>query len=164
MLNTAAERFQNWGIFGESQWIFRKVSGDLFTAPEEYALAHCVAVDLQMGAGIATRFRYMFGGVAALREQNPKVGGLAVLKAGKRTVYYLVTKRISSQKPKYADLLRSLIAMRAHMKSNGVRKLAIPKIGCGLDRLKWDKVFDILQRVFDKDNIEIVLHEYNSTH
>lgn len=37
--------------------VVREVQGDLFEAPADYSLAHCVAEDLRMGAGIAVRFR-----------------------------------------------------------------------------------------------------------
>lgn len=158
MSDTDTESGCSWGIFRQRSWKFRTVEGDLFTASEEYALAHCVATDLRMGAGIAVMFRNKFGRVAALREQNAKVGSLAVLKAGKRTVYYLVTKKLSTQKPKYSDLLCSLLAMRNHMRSNGIKKLAIPKIGCGLDRLEWTHVYDLLHRVFNADDVEVVLY------
>lgn len=149
-------------IFKKRAWTFREVNGDLFTAPKEYSLAHCVGADLSMGAGIAIRFRNSFGRIVQLRAQEPKVGGLAVLTDGKRFVYYLVTKRFSNQKPKYADLLRSLLALRKHMKANGVKRLAIPRIGCGLDRLEWTQVYDLLYRVFNADNVEILLYEYKS--
>lgn len=134
------------------------MEGDLFAAPKEYALAHCVAADLHMGAGIAVMFRNKFGRVATLKGQNAKVGGLAVLKDGKRTIYYLITKKLSTQKPKYSDLLCSLIALRKDMQSKGIKKLGIPKIGCGLDGLEWDRVYDLLHRVFNTDDVEIVLY------
>lgn len=35
----------------------REQKGDLFEAPSEYSLAHCVAEDFSMGAGIAKEFR-----------------------------------------------------------------------------------------------------------
>lgn len=151
-----------WEIFSECSWIFKIVEGDLFSAPEKYALAHCVAVDMHMGAGIAVKFREKFGRVTLLEAQNPKVGSIAVLNVDNRTVYYLVTKKLSSQKPKYADLLRSLLAMRKHMRANGVRQLAIPKIGCGLDRLEWERVLDLLYRTFHTEAVEIVLYEYSN--
>lgn len=37
----------------------KEITGDLFSAPEEYSLAHCVAEDFNMGAGIALTFRYV---------------------------------------------------------------------------------------------------------
>jgi hypothetical protein len=39
----------------------KEVDGDLFTAPKEYSLAHCVATDMRMGSGIAVSFRYLSG-------------------------------------------------------------------------------------------------------
>jgi len=37
--------------------IVKEVEGDLFTAPKEWSLAHCVATDMRMGSGIAVSFR-----------------------------------------------------------------------------------------------------------
>jgi hypothetical protein len=37
--------------------IVKEVDGDLFTAPKEWSLAHCVATDMRMGSGIAVGFR-----------------------------------------------------------------------------------------------------------
>lgn len=42
-----------------SALVLREVEGDLFTASKDYALAHCVAADLRMGAGIAVAFRFV---------------------------------------------------------------------------------------------------------
>lgn len=149
-----------WNIFGQHTWKFRKVKGDLFSAPSEYALAHCVATDMDMGAGIAIQFRQQFGRVTELKRQKAKIGGLAILKVNKRIIYYLVTKHLSSQKPKYNDVLQSIVKMEKHMKKNNIKKLAIPKIGCGLDKLDWKNVYEIIQRVFSKDDVEIVLYEH----
>lgn len=38
-------------------FIFREIKGDLFSAPEEFALAHCVTVTMTMAAGIARLFK-----------------------------------------------------------------------------------------------------------
>ena len=43
----------------EMSSVIREVEGDLFTASAEYSLAHCVAEDFRMGAGIAVHFRYV---------------------------------------------------------------------------------------------------------
>lgn len=37
-------------------------------------------------------------------------------------------------------------------------KLAIPKIGCGIDKLEWEKVKKILYDVFDGEMVEIVVY------
>ena len=38
-----------------------------------------------------------------------------------------------------------------------VTKIAMPIIGCGLDRLQWDKVSEIIKEVFKNKNIEILV-------
>lgn len=35
----------------------REIDGDLFGAPKDESLAHCVAADMRLGAGIAVKFR-----------------------------------------------------------------------------------------------------------
>lgn len=140
------------------KFVFREIKGDLFSASKAYSLAHCVAVDLRMGAGIATAFRDKFGQIKNLKEQRQKVGGVAVLKDNDRFIYYLVTKSHSYKKPTYEDLLLSLKAMKRHMIKENVRKLAIPRIGCGLDRLQWKKVRKQLLNVFANVDMEIVVY------
>jgi hypothetical protein len=42
---------------GKGHEIVKEVFGDLFDAPKEWSLAHCVATDMRMGSGIAVSFR-----------------------------------------------------------------------------------------------------------
>lgn len=93
----------------------KEVDGDLFTAPEDTSLGHCVGADMAMGAGIAVQFRKQFKKVDELLSQNVETGGVAVLKDNKRFIYYLVTKPFSYGKPTYESLDLSLAAMRQHM-------------------------------------------------
>ncbi|XP_026463133.1 uncharacterized protein LOC113365803 [Ctenocephalides felis] len=136
---------------------YSEISKDLFEVPEDYSLCHCVAEDFIMGAGIALQFRFRFGRVADLLLQRPRTGGFAYLKDNQRFIYYLVTKQRSSGKPCIEALESSLENMRKHMLKNNVRKLAMPKIGCGLDRLRWDDVSGLIQRIFRNDRIEILV-------
>lgn len=39
----------------------------------------------------------------------------------------------------------------------GIKKIAMPKIGCGLNHLRWDKVREMIQEVFEYTNIEILV-------
>uniref|UniRef100_A0A3B3WKH7 Macro domain-containing protein n=1 Tax=Poecilia mexicana TaxID=48701 RepID=A0A3B3WKH7_9TELE len=55
------------------------VTGDLFSAPNQESLAHCVSEDLRMGKGIAVLFKKNFGQVTALKEQKKLTGECAVL-------------------------------------------------------------------------------------
>ncbi|XP_073824343.1 terminal ADP-ribose protein glycohydrolase 1 isoform X3 [Musca autumnalis] len=143
-----------------SNFKITEVDGDLFSAPDTHSLAHCVAADFGMGAGIAVKFKQIFGKVDELLSQGAQTGSVAVLKDNQRFIYYLVTKDQSWDKPTYNSLRSSLEAMREHMKSNNVQKLAIPRIGCGIDGLEWNKVTSELSAVFCNENLEIVVYNF----
>ncbi|KAB5546331.1 hypothetical protein PHYPO_G00070800 [Pangasianodon hypophthalmus] len=134
------------------------VKGSLFSCPSTHSLAHCISMDCKMGAGIAVTFKKEFGGVEELLAQQKQPGECAVLKRGDRFVYYLITKEKYNQKPTYETLRQSLEAMKAHCLENEVTKLSIPRIGCGLDRLAWDKVSVIIEDVFQHTDVDITVY------
>ncbi|CAD7004673.1 O-acetyl-ADP-ribose deacetylase 1 isoform X2 [Ceratitis capitata] len=123
-------------------------------------MAHCVAADMRLGRGIAIKFRNKFGQIPKLKQQNVKPGGVAVLQDRTRFIYYLVTKTSSWNKPTYQTLETSLRCMKTHMLQNNVDKLAIPRIGCGLDGLEWHRVRNILEEVFKDIVVEIIIYNY----
>uniref|UniRef100_A0A1B0APV3 Macro domain-containing protein n=1 Tax=Glossina palpalis gambiensis TaxID=67801 RepID=A0A1B0APV3_9MUSC len=122
-----------------------------FSFPKKYYLAHCVAADLRMGAGIAAKFKLIYGQVDALRAQKIGTVGIAVLNDYQRFIRYLVTKDESWQNPTY-DNLRSIFESNA-------TAYARPRIGCGLDALEWDKVCAETNEIFYNDNVDIVAIE-----
>ncbi|CAG6021721.1 unnamed protein product [Menidia menidia] len=142
----------------EDSWRPHYVTGDLFTGPADEALAHCISEDCRMGAGIAVLFKKKFNGVPELKEQKKVTGQCAVLTRNGRFVYYLITKKRASQKPTYSSLRQSLEDMKAHCAKNGVTRISMPRIGCGLDRLEWPKVSVILEQVFKHTNITITVY------
>ena len=155
--------------------IFREMNGDLFTSTDDVSLAHCVSKDLSMSKGIATLFRDRFGQINELKKQSMyaplpspwpnvlpcvdvSVGDCAYITAADRHVFYLVTKERYYYKPTMATLEASLRVMRELCLQNGVRRLAMPRIGCGLDRLNWDQVSQLIRRIFQDDEIEITIY------
>nr|XP_032609036.1 ADP-ribose glycohydrolase OARD1 isoform X1 [Taeniopygia guttata] len=136
----------------------RCVKGDLFSCPGTDALAHCISEDCRMGAGIAVLFKKKFGGVQELLDQKKKTGEVAVLQRDERYIYYLITKQKVSHKPTYESMQKSLEAMKAHCLNNGVTDISMPRIGCGLDGLQWEKVSAILEEVFANTDIKITVY------
>jgi O-acetyl-ADP-ribose deacetylase (regulator of RNase III) len=136
------------------------VEGDLMQATD--SLCHCVSACLGMGKGIALAFRSNFGNVDKLKAQNIGVGGVAILPRPEenRFIYYLITKPRYSDKPTYDTLRASLKSMIAHMKQNTISSLSIPELGCGLDGLKWDNVFNMLCEEFGGTGINITVYHY----
>uniref|UniRef100_A0A1I8M681 Macro domain-containing protein n=1 Tax=Musca domestica TaxID=7370 RepID=A0A1I8M681_MUSDO len=150
----------NSRYMSKTKFMLTEVDGDLFSAPESHSLAHCVAADFGMGAGIAVKFKQIYGQVDELLSQGVQSGGGAGLQKNRGVIYYLVTKKQSWDKPTYDTLRSSLEAMREHMKSNNVENLAIPRIGCGIDGLEWNKVIAELHKVFCNEHLHIVVYNF----
>jgi O-acetyl-ADP-ribose deacetylase (regulator of RNase III) len=89
------------------------------------------------------------------------VGHIAVLEDEGRYIYYLVTKRSSTEKPYFDDLVSSLKRMRDHCAEHGVKHLAMPRIGCGLDRLEWREVKPKIEEIFSSLDISITVYNFN---
>ena len=132
---------------------YRYIEQDLFKLPpHEYSYVHAVSADFNMGKGIAVEFKRMFGRQAQLLKQNVQVGGVATLvlrdKQQRRViVFYLVTKQRYFGKPTMSTMESSLKALKIECERLGVRQLAMPKIGSGLDRLEWEKVSQLIQSI-----------------
>ena len=139
------------------------LQGDLFkmTANDEtVSLAHCVSRDLKMSKGIAKIFRDKYGRVQELEKMNAGIGEVAVLKLNNqnRFVYNLVTKARYSDFPSYDSLQQSLLAMKKHAIENSVQAIAMPKIGCGLDKLEWNAVRTLLKNLFLDTSIHLRIY------
>jgi O-acetyl-ADP-ribose deacetylase (regulator of RNase III) len=96
-----------------------------------------------------------------LLDQRARIGHIAVLEHEGRFIYYLVTKKLSTDKPVFDSLESSLEEMRDHCAEHNVRFLAMPRIGCGLDRLEWRQVKPKIEEVFSNLDIGITVYNYN---
>ena len=142
--------------------IFKEINGDLFESDEKYTLVHCISADCAMGAGIAKTFDDRMPKMKKLlkrtiRENNMQ-GYFAILYQGERNVINLITKERYWHKPTYSSLKASLLNAKNIAIRNDIKYLAMPVIGCGLDRLQWSKVSVIIKEVFADTDIEIVVY------
>ena len=132
---------------------------DLFTVEHGYYLAHCISADFALGAGIAKAFDSVYNMRFKLFKRHPDYeyhGGDAILIDN---VFNLVTKYKCWHKPTYESLRESLEMMREQLEFLDATKLAMPWIGCGLDKLNKDQVYNIICEVFENTNIDIVICE-----
>jgi len=124
----------------------------------KYALGHCISKDAVMGAGIARTFSLKYpDNTAFCRTHKPDVGTALCYQNNEVIIYNLSTKLRARDKPTYTSLGRSLVSLRGQMQSKGQLHLAIPRIGCGLDRLYWGNVQAILYAVFKDTDIEVLV-------
>ena len=132
---------------------------DLFTMPQGYYLAHCISADFALGAGIAKTFDAVYNMKFKLYRNydNYEYDGGDALAID--NVFNLVTKAKCWHKPTYESLREALEMMREQLEFLNVTKLAMPWIGCGLDKLQKDQVYNIICEVFEDMDIEIVICE-----
>lgn len=147
---------------------------DLFTMPNDYALAHCISADFKLGAGIAKEFDRRFDCREKLfsvftkswiprwdKTQERYRGGCVYLAMVNDYeppfIFNLVTKRNYWDKPTLETIKNALLWMQEQCEVYSVKKLAMPRIGCGLDRQKWSDVKKIIEDVFWDTDIEIVV-------
>ena len=70
----------------------------------------------------------------------------------------LITKEKYNLKPTLDTLTEALYAMRRIVEQEGIRHIAMPKIGCGLDKLRWEDVEARIHQVFDEvQDLEILV-------
>lgn len=137
---------------------YKLIQDDVFNHKDCY-YAHCISRDYALGAGIAVEFdkRYdMRNRLLKLAEEKPETLNEKCIEV--ENVFNLITKAKCWQKPSYKSLEETLIEMRDKISKNkNIKRLVMPKIGCGLDRLSWDKVEPMIQETFKDLDIEIVV-------
>lgn len=160
---------------------FTEQQGDLFSVndnhqPNSYCLAHCISADLAMCGGIAVGFNHHFDMRDKLKERYAyynlvrdfQRSGAMVLPVDVKedwltgqlvntTVYNLVTKAYVYDKPTYDSITAAIQRLKNCMVRDGKTKLAIPKLGCGIDGLDWERVKTIIQSTFADTHINIVV-------
>ena len=138
-----------------------EIKKDLFEMPEDYYLAHCISGDYALGAGIAKIFDQKMNMRFELFKTYRIPFGEKFANVGKALlvgrVFNLVTKERCFHKPTYDSLWVTLSDMQRQCEELGITKVAMPLIGCGLDRLEWDKVRELIEGVFEDTDIEIVI-------
>lgn len=143
--------------------IFNEEKRDLFTVSDDYYLAHCISADFGMGKGIVVEFNKRFNMKQILQSKYPdylnqwahnKMIGDCIHEG---RVFNLITKERYYNKPTYRSLTTALIKLKEFCIDKQITKLAMPVIGCGLDRLEWVKVKDLIDDVFRGLDIEILV-------
>ena len=134
---------------------YQEIKGDLFKAPADFYLAHCISADYKLGAGIAVQFDKRYN----MRSKLNRIGYVGfpqVLLID--DVFNLITKEKYYHKPTNFTMCAVLMDMCRICKEKEINKIAMPKIGCGLDRLQWGDVSQMIKDIFKDMDIEIRIY------
>ena len=130
--------------------------GNLLDSDE--SIAHCVSADFKMAAGIARKIKQQFPMKKPTSNSvRQKALWPQIVEKPQRFVYHMITKTRYFHKPTYKALRASLLALKSHAETNIVTRISMPRIGCGLDQLDWQKVRDMIQDVFHGSTVQVTV-------
>jgi hypothetical protein len=107
---------------------------NIFESQHDEAIAFSIQTNINNIDGIARDIYRTNGGSSCLKKHNLNVGS-AIVKKDKRTIFFLITKKLNSDNPSYETLSSCLKQIKEICKENNIIKLAFPKHGGGLDKL-----------------------------
>lgn len=141
----------------------KHVRGDIFRVNKKYALTHCIAADIGMGAGIALQFRKLYPEIVTQLESQKREYPSVVktTTADGRQVYNLITKPISTRKPVRENMTAALELLKEQLVNDDIHYLAMPLIGAGLDRLSWAVTQKTIIDLFSDTDMRIVIVHFN---
>ena len=128
---------------------------------QPHSIGHCISADAKMSKGFADLLSQRFPGLReACRRTNLLTGQTFPFwdQTGNRYIYNLITRTKYSEKPNLPTLSLTLEEMKSHARLYGISTIAVPKIGCGLDRMNWQQVLKLLRDIFAYWNIRIVVY------
>lgn len=120
--------------------ILTEIKGDLFKT-ECAHIVHCISADCAMGAGIARTIESLFRIKRACIEKGPhKIGDVILIQSTNKCILNMVTKNRYFEKPTLKTMSAGLQTLNSMCAAHNIKSLAMPLIGCGLDRLSWNDV------------------------
>lgn len=142
---------------------------DLFTLDvHKYVFAHNISCDCAMGAGIVVPFKKRHRNLKhtcfnySKSKEFKTLGTTFKYSDDKGIVYNMFTKQnvwensTTLGEEVYLKNLKScLYDLKLQMILNNEKYLALPKIGCGLDRCNWSDVKMLIEEVFNNTEIEV---------
>ena len=141
---------------------FTEQEQDIFelSNKDNYYFVQCISSDFKMGKGIALEFNRVFNCKNELVKEfkNFKWENTGrCIKAKNSIVFHLITKNRYWDKPTYRTLKESLMELKTLCLEQNIKKLVMPKIGCGLDKLQWNTVKENIIKIFNDTDIEILI-------
>jgi O-acetyl-ADP-ribose deacetylase (regulator of RNase III) len=126
-------------------------TGDLFTSTAD-GIGHGVNTRGFMGSGIAPFFKRRYEGMydayrTACRAGHLHGGEAFIWPTPVVTVYNIASQENEGRNARLSFLEDGVRVALTHADKNGVKTLALPRIGCGIGGLDWADVEPLLARV-----------------
>lgn len=138
-----------------------EIRGDLFAVPGLDALAHGVNCRGVMGAGIALQFKRRWPAMFrayGVRSQYMRPGDLFDWHdpVTHRWIYNLATQASPGPCATLDAVRLSVGRMVEHAVTRHVRRIGMPRVGCGIGGLSWEDVQPIVAQAAQRVDIVVV--------
>ncbi|XP_059472290.1 uncharacterized protein LOC132194803 [Neocloeon triangulifer] len=131
---------------------------------EEDVVAHLVGANLKNTKGAAKALIDKFGAINA-PGSNIRIGSIVMQSIeGDRAIWHVASKeRTGDKKHKnpgrfYRNEVAALTALHDKMREQKLQKIAITKLGAGLDGIPWKFTKQKLREIFADDDVTLVVH------
>lgn len=136
-------------------------TGDLFTSDAKM-LGHGTNTLGVMGAGIAVQFKnrfpimhYHYENLCSMVPSERLVGTAAVYHDSNLSIANIFSQDMPGSNARWSWLKRGVSNAMNTAYQNGISKLAIPRIGCGIGGLDWDTTKPILIDSFNEHPVDL---------
>jgi predicted aspartyl protease len=151
------KRYPSPAIPPKVRYKLTEIVGDIFLSPNCTPIVHCVAQDMRMTKGFAASVTDRYGGRAYLLSQKTQLGGMATQVVRGRPIFYLVTKRASSDKPRLGTIVQALRQLKKFCKYYDIQEISMPRIASGLDGIKWSAIKKEVANIFRDTEIAVTV-------
>lgn len=147
--------------------IYKIEKRDLFSVDDSYYFAQCISADFTMESEYGMKFnrkfrvkekiktQYQYGSAEGYWDGNKYECHHGFCIATDR-VFNLVNKRNFWNKPTLSTMKMALFDMKQKIGNEHI-KLAMPKIGCEIDKMSWEEVSELIKEVFFDTDVEILV-------
>lgn len=143
-----------------SRNVITMATGNLLTALEEEevsAIAHCISADMHMGAGIAKKIKEKYR-TDTSNTNEAKIGDVITQVVEDKLILHVVTKsKYYEPFPTWNNYKLGIKNLLKICEEKSIDKLHIPKLGCGLDALNWEKCFLLLKQLFTNSKTKVTV-------
>lgn len=137
--------------------VFKEEVRDILDVPKKYFICHASSSDLDMSMGLAHVIDTTYDLTRAMEKKYDtdyiNTGECYVV----GNIITLIVKQSSSDKPYLGDVENALEDLRNQLEEQGILHIAFPRICCGNMGLKWNDVKSIIKRVFEDEDVEILI-------
>lgn len=138
---------------------------NMFGPPLPKVIAHGVNAKGVMGKGVAAKVKKIFtGAYEDYKRVRLMPGDVHHWHGGEYHVFNLCTQMKPGPGASLISIRTALETTLELAGEHGLLEIHMPKIGCGLGGLAWERVEPVMRAVVKRSRITFIVHDYDPGH